>query len=92
MLFVLCDFLAAKWGKHGSTAALIAVIPLAPFSYIMFGYLSQKYPLAVISSWTVLAICLCTVALGIFYFGDELTYRQGAGVLLSLLSIALLVG
>ena len=89
MLFVLCDFLAAKWGKQQSMISLYVLIPLAPFSYILFGYLNQKYPLAVVSAWVVLWICLSTVLLGIFYFGDELTGRQSAGLVMAVFAMVL---
>ena len=90
-LFVVCDTLAAHWGKNGSTASLIAVIILAPFSYILFGYLNQRYPLAIVSAWVVLVLCVATVLIGIFFFGDHLTFRQGIGVVLAIIAMSLLV-
>lgn len=90
-LFILCDSLAAHWGKNQSITSLIAVIILAPFSYILFGYLNQKYPLSIISAWIVLAICIGTVLIGIFVFNDQLTFKQCIGLALAILSISLLI-
>lgn len=90
-LFVVCDVLAANWGKNGSILSLVAMILLAPFSYVLFGYLNQKYPLSVISAWVVLALCVSTVFIGIVFFHDQLSLRQGVGVALAVVAISLLV-
>jgi multidrug transporter EmrE-like cation transporter len=90
LLFVVCDTLAANWGKNGSTSSLVAVIFLAPFSYLLFGYLNQHYPLSVVSAWVVVILCICTVLIGIFYFKDPLTTRQMVGLALAIVAISLL--
>lgn len=90
-LFVICDTLAANWGKNGSFASLVIVIILAPFSYGLFGYLNQKYPLSIVSAWVVLVLCISTVLIGIFYFHDQLSLQQGIGLGLAIVSILLLV-
>lgn len=90
--FVFCDLLAAHWGKSGSIASLTSVLILAPFSYILFGYLNQKYPLAIVSSWVVLVLCITSVFFGFFVFGEQLTVRQTIGVIFSITAITLLLG
>ena len=90
-LFILCDSLAAHWGKNNSINALIAVILIAPLSYILFGYLNQRYALSVISAWTVLVICIGTVLVGIFFFHDQLTLKQSIGLFMAIISITLLI-
>ena len=89
-LFVLCDALAANWGKNGSTASLLAVVVLAPVSYALFGYLNQRYALSVLSAWVVLALCISTVLIGLFYFHDEVSLRQYAGLGLAVVAVSLL--
>ncbi len=89
-LFVICDALAANWGKNNSSASLVAVIVLAPFTYAMFGYLNQRYALSILSAWVVLGLCVSTVFIGIFYFHDEISTRQGIGLGLAVAAISLL--
>lgn len=89
-LFVACDTLAANWGKNGSTSSLVTVIVLAPFSYVLFGYLNQRYALSVVSAWVVLALCISTVLIGLTYFHDPVTPRQSAGLALAVVAISLL--
>jgi len=90
-LFVICDSLAAHWGKNNSLPALITVIFLAPFSYILFGYLNQKYPLAVVSAWVTIVLCITTVLIGFFFFNDTVSLRQGLGITLAISAMLLLV-
>jgi multidrug transporter EmrE-like cation transporter len=91
LLFVVCDGLAANWGKTGSQRSLVAVVALAPFSYILFGYVNKKMALAVSSAWVTLFLCISTVLIGFFYFGETLTGRQIAGLILAILAIVLLI-
>ena len=90
-LFVVCDALAAHWGKNGSTTSLIVVIFLAPFSYILFGFVNKKYPLAIASAWIMLALCITTVLVGYFFFNDQLTTRQFIGLGMALVASGLMV-
>lgn len=90
-LFVICDTLAAYWGKFDSTRALYALIPLAPFSYIMFGYINKRYPLAIASSYVNIALCTATILIGYFVFADELTVRQWVGVALAFAAMLMMI-
>ncbi len=90
-MFVICDTLAAHWGKNGSLVSLALAVILAPLSYILFGYLNQKYPLAVASAWITLILCLSTVLIGIFFFNDQPSTRQWIGLVLAIIAMSLLV-
>lgn len=91
VLFVVCDVLAANWAKNGSAPSFYALILCAPLAYISFGYLNQKYALAVVSAWVVLVVCVSSVLLGIFVFNDQLTFRHGIGIVLAIVSAVLLL-
>lgn len=89
-LFIICDALAANWGKNNSTLSLYLLLVAAPFAYLAFGYLNQKYALAVASAWIVLTVCVSSVLMGMFIFDDKLTARQGVGIVLAIGSVCLL--
>ena len=89
-LFIICDGLAANWGKNGSTFSLYLLLISSPLAYLAFGYLNQRYALSVASAWIVLTVCVSSILMGIFLFDDQLTMRQGAGLVLAICSVSLL--
>lgn len=91
VLFIVCDVLAANWGKNNSQASLVALLLVAPLAYVVFGYLNEQHALSVVSAWIVLVVCVSSVLLGLFVFDDQLTAKQGAGVALAIVAGALLL-
>ena len=89
-IFILSDSLSASWGKSGNLIALIAVCFLAPFGYFFFGLLSKNNTLSVASGLVNVMIVIGTILIGIFYFNDDITYRQKIGLVFAVLSVFLM--
>jgi multidrug transporter EmrE-like cation transporter len=89
--FIVCDTMAAHWGKNGSNLALVAVIICSPAGYLLFGYLNKKFQLSVVAGWVNVSICIGTVLVGWLLFKDELTIRHWIGLSLAVASIVVLM-
>jgi multidrug transporter EmrE-like cation transporter len=90
--FIVCDIISALWAKTNNIKYLLAVILLAPFGYIFFGFLNSRYQLSEVGGWVNIAIAVGTVSIGIVFFGDELTARKMAGLVLAFIAVVLLMG
>lgn len=89
-VFILCDSLSAQWGKRGDKVALGLMIVISPLGYACFGWLNQSTTLSAASGMVNMFLLMGTVAVGVFYFNDELTYKQYVGLAFALIAIILL--
>jgi hypothetical protein len=89
-IFVLSDTLSASWGKTGNRFSLIAMLITAPLGYIAFAILNKNTTLSVSSGLVNIFLLIGTICVGIFYFGDSLTIRQGAGLVFATVAVVLL--
>lgn len=89
-VFILCDSLSARWGQSGKDVIMHFVIPLAPLGYILFGILNRHSSLSINSGLVNSVIVISTICIGVFFFGDELTVKQMAGLAMAVLAVVLL--
>lgn len=89
-IFILCDSLSAKWGKHGSLWAFLLMVPLAPVGYWFFGYMNRNLSLSIVTGLVNVFLLIGTVSVGIFYFNDDLFLRHYIGLGFAFASLVLL--
>lgn len=89
-VFIVCDSLSARWGHSGKDVIMHFVIPLAPLGYILFGVLNRQSSLSVNSGLVNSVIVISTICIGVFFFGDDLSFRQMMGLGMAVLAVVLL--
>lgn len=90
LIFIASDSLSANWGKTGHRLSFILVLLLAPLGYLMFGLLNKKISLGASSGLVNIMMVLGGVLVGVLWFQEMLTLRQGIGVGLGIVAILLL--
>ncbi len=91
-VFVLCDSLAALWGKRDHRIALILFILLSPLGYCCFGLLNRNTSLSAASGLVNVFLIMGTVSVGIYFFDEKLGIREIAGLGFAIMAIILLAG
>jgi len=86
-VFILCDSFAANWGKSNGKISLLLLFVLSPVGYILFGILNSTKSLSVSSGLVNMGLLVGTVLVGVFYFHDELTARQMAGLIFAVMAV-----
>lgn len=89
-LFILCDSLAAHWGKTQSWVSLAIVLVLGPFAYILFGLLNESKSLAVSSGMVNIMLIIGTVLVSVFVFKESLTLREWIGLGFGVIALVLM--
>jgi len=89
-LYVSCDSLASDWGKTGRTLSIVVGTISALIGYLAFAWLNKYWSLAQAGAFVNVGIALGAVAVGYFFFKEELTTIQWWGVALGLVSIFML--
>ena len=90
VFFVLCDALAAHWGKSKSIASLLIVILVSPLCYILFGTINKYRSLATSASVINMLALVGTILVGVVIFREGLSLRQTIGISFAFLAIFLL--
>ena len=85
--FIVCDVLAAMWAKKGGAKILFILIALSPVGYILFAYVNKKMSLSMSTGWVSVAIVVGTIAVGFFYFGDQLEFRHKIALMLIIVAV-----
>jgi multidrug transporter EmrE-like cation transporter len=89
-VFILCDALAANWGKNKSTASLILVVLVSPICYLLFGMLNEHKSLATSSAVINILALVGTILVGVIVFREGLLPRQMFGISFAFFAILLL--
>jgi multidrug transporter EmrE-like cation transporter len=90
IVFVLCDALAANWGKSKSTASLLLVVLVSPLCYILFGIINKHKSLATSAAVINMLALVGTILVGVIVFREGLTLRQMVGISFAFFAIFLL--
>lgn len=90
IVFVLCDALAANWGKSKSTASLLLVVLVSPLCYILFGIINKHQSLATSAAVINMLALVGTILVGVIVFREGLTPRQMVGISFAFFAIFLL--
>jgi multidrug transporter EmrE-like cation transporter len=89
-MFIVCDSFSAHWGKTGQTRSLAIFVLLSPLSYFLFALLNRSVDLAVAGALVNTLIVVGAVAVGVLFFGEQLSKLQYLGIGMALLSVTLL--
>jgi len=79
-MFILCDSLAANWGKTKDLKSLIIVFLLGPIAYVVFGLLNQTKSLAISSGMVNILLIAGNVLVGVLIFREILSPREWLGL------------
>jgi multidrug transporter EmrE-like cation transporter len=88
--FVMCDGLAAYWGKSKSLGTFVFFVLAAPLSYILFGLINEHKTLVVSAGIVNMCVLIGTTLVGIFVFQEALSSRQIVGLGFALIAIFLI--
>lgn len=89
-MFILCDSLSANWGKTRNATSIIIMFALAPLAYLIFAELNKKESLSISSGLVNMMIIIGAILIGVFYFKDVITVKQGLGLFLAVLAVILM--
>jgi len=89
-MFIVCDSFSAHWGKTGQTRGLAIFVLLSPLSYFLFALVNKRVDLAVAGALVNTLIVVGAVAVGVLFFGEQLSKMQYLGIGLALASVTLL--
>ena len=91
LFFALGEYLSKQWGMQPSwqtTLMVVGAYALGTLTWLPA--LLHKNQIAVMGTlWLVLAI-VATVAIGVFFYHEQLTVLQWTGVVLALISLVIL--
>ena len=91
-LSTLADTLGTVWWEQKKMWVLVAVIGVAPFVFLSFGYVGSHFGLAKASSLTNTLVVIGPIFVGIFFRGElrQLSTVELAGMALAVAGIILL--
>ncbi len=70
ILFSLCDAFAKVWAQNPFSKWLLLIALTSPIAYMIFGYVTKTYGLALSSVIVNILIALITPLIGLFYFKE----------------------
>ena len=91
-LSTLADTLGTVWWEQKKMWVLVAVIGIAPFVFLAFGYVGSYFGLAKASSLTNTLVVIGPILVGIFFRGElrQLLAVELAGMAMAVTGIVLL--
>jgi multidrug transporter EmrE-like cation transporter len=91
-LSTLADTLGTLWWEQKKMWVLVAVIGIAPFVFLAFGYVGSHFGLAKASSLTNTLVVIGPILVGIVFRGElrQLSAVELAGMALAVTGIVLL--
>jgi multidrug transporter EmrE-like cation transporter len=91
-LSTLADTLGTVWWEQKKIWVLVAVIGIAPFVFLSFGYVGSHFGLAKASSLTNTLVVIGPIVVGIVFRGElrQLSVVELAGMALAVTGIVLL--
>jgi multidrug transporter EmrE-like cation transporter len=88
--FIMCDALAAYWGKSKSLSTFIFFVLAAPLSYILFGLINEHRSLVISAGIVNMCVLIGTTLVGVLVFQEVLSSRQIVGLGFALIAIFLI--
>lgn len=88
-IFIACDAASALWAKTNNKYFFLAIF-ISPLGYLLFGYINKYSSLSISSGLVNAMVIICTILIGIFYFGDVLKMNQIAGLLAAIFAVILM--
>lgn len=92
--FSFCDALSKNWAEGEPISKwLFYLIFLAPIAYLIFGYITKEFGLALTGSIVNILIVLFTILIGLFYYREWhiITPVGYVGIFLAVIALFLII-
>ena len=92
--FSFCDALSKNWAEGQPLSKwLFYLVVLAPVAYLIFGYITKQFGLALTGSIVNILIVLFTILIGLFYYHEwqMITPIGYIGIFLAVIALFLII-